>query len=255
MKGFVTLCNFSPNNWESHACKEQIIHVTWAKDGLWFSKSLGSLEPEKFLTICSDDIESIVPDDSIVLFSLAHAPLPLASPFLPELDSCCATFPMWRATLGLSSGSYEQTSYQGEIDPFPPNGTLLTFGPFMQFGRDINNYLILLNIESSPVIRLAELEIYDSAEMKFKGRFSVRNNAVTSISLNELGFKEDDLPLFICREMAFIPLYFSKTLNGAYLSLEHTHPPASLVVHGKRWEAQKFLKRRWFERASQLDSL
>jgi hypothetical protein len=50
--------------------------------------------------------------------------------------------------------------------------------------------------------------------------------------------------------MAAIPLYFSSAMDGAYLSLEHTHPPASLVVHGRRWEAQKMLKNRWFAKVA-----
>jgi len=70
------------------------------------------------------------------------------------------------------------------------------------------------------------------------------------ISLDDLGLNGEDLPLIICRDMAGIPLYFSRTTDGSFLSLEHTHPPASFVVHGSRWEAQKLLKKHWFTKVS-----
>jgi hypothetical protein len=46
--------------------------------------------------------------------------------------------------------------------------------------------------------------------------------------------------------MAFVPLYFSITTDGTFMSLEHTHPPAELVVFGKKFGAQKHLKELWF---------
>jgi len=54
----------------------------------------------------------------------------------------------------------------------------------------------------------------------------------------------------ICRGLAGIPLYFSRTVDGVYLSLEHTHPPGSMVVHGRRWDIQKMLKNFWFKKAA-----
>ena len=127
---------------------------------------------------------------------------------------------------------------------------MLTFGPFLQFGASLENHLILLNVENSAVSRTSELEVFDAAGLCLKGRFKVRNNAANVIPLDGLDLGPEDLPLFICRGMAAIPLYFSRTRDGAFLSLEHTHPPASLVVHGKRWEAQKLLKNRWFAKAA-----
>lgn len=248
MKGSTTICNFPPNNWENGWSQQQFVNVTWPSDGLWISKSLGTLLPGKFRTISADDLASDIPVDSLALLSLTRAPIPLESSLLPKLDSNLYAYPAWRATLGLST-SKAQTSYQGEIDPFPEHGSLLTFGPLIQFGQDIKNYLILLNIEASPVTRRAELEIYDAATLGIKARYPLRSNALNTIPLDELDFKAEDLPLFICRDMAAIPLYLSTTLDGAYLSLEHTHPPASLVVHGQRWGAQRLLKAHWFSRA------
>jgi len=45
--------------------------------------------------------------------------------------------------------------------------------------------------------------------------------------------------------MSGIPLFLAISDSCTSMSLEHTHPPASFVIHGKRWEAQKYLKIRW----------
>jgi len=248
-QGWVTLCNFSPNNWEANRGQQQFINVTWASGGLWASKNLGVLAPGALQRINAVDVADVVPADALALLSMTRTPPQAESNVLPKLDTAPTSVPAWRATLGLST-SDAQTSYQGELDAFPPQGSLLTFGPFLQFGEGIKNHLILLNVENSPATRTVELEIYDAAGLKLRGRFPVINNEANSIPLDGLGFESGDLPLFICRGMAAIPLYFSSAMDGAYLSLEHTHPPASLVVHGRRWEAQKLLKNRWFSKAS-----
>ena len=46
--------------------------------------------------------------------------------------------------------------------------------------------------------------------------------------------------------MAGIPFGFAISKDKKMLSLEHTHPPASFVVHGQRFLVQKEIKRKWF---------
>jgi len=210
---------------------------------------LGTLAEGGVRTVTDEELGLRVPPDALALLSLTRTPPPPLSVVLPKLDTQLTSTPAWRATLGLATQA-AKTSYQGELDPFPPQGTLLTFGPFFQFGSGLENYLILLNVENSAVSRTSELEIFDAARLDLKGKFKVRNNAVNLIPLDGLDLGPEDLPLFICRGMAGVPLYFSRTSDGAFLSLEHSHPPASLVVHGKRWEAQKLLKNRWFSKAA-----
>ena len=248
-QGWTTLCNFSPNNWETTDSSEKFVNVTWRCEAGWKTETIGNLASNEVRTVKSQNIAGLVPEDALPLLSLTTAKLPVHSDNLPRTDGPRTTVPAWRAALGLSTAA-TSTSYQGEIDPFPSQGSLLTFGPFIQFGEEVENYLILLNIESSPIIRTSQVKIYDSRKTVLKGTFEVRNNNATIIALDNLGFNPSDLPLIICRSMAAIPLYFSKTTDGAFLSLEHTHPPASYVIHGKRWEAQKILKNIWFSKAS-----
>jgi hypothetical protein len=141
------------------------------------------------------------------------------------------------------------TCYQGELDHFPSPGSLLSFAPFIQYGDEAENYMLFLNLEKFPKMRSSYVEIYSSANPEYlRGRFEVRNNNISVVSLDNLDFSPLDLPVIVCKDMSGIPLFFSKTRNNSFLSLEHSHPPVSYVVHGNRWLAQKILKNKWFSR-------
>ena len=45
--------------------------------------------------------------------------------------------------------------------------------------------------------------------------------------------------------MAGIPFGFGKSRTTGMLSLEHTHPPGSLTLHGNRMKAQRDIKLGW----------
>jgi hypothetical protein len=246
-KGWTTLCNFAPNNWEAKDATEKFISLTWAEEGQWRTELLDMLAIDAMRTISIEDVSSKMPEGVLPLLSLSASKPPVRSNTLPEIDAPQAIVPVWRATLGLST-TKTLVSYQGEIDPFPAQGSLLTFCPFIQFGEEIENYLLFLNMEKSPLARTAQVEVYDSKTTSLRGTFNVRNNEITIIELDPLGFNPTDLALIICRDMSAIPLYFSKSRDNEFLSLEHTHPPASYVIHGQRWEAQKILKKAWFSK-------
>jgi len=244
-KGWTSLANFPPNNWELKSNLSKFVNVTWAESGLWHTKNLALLEAENFLKITDEDLVNIVPDNAFPFLSLSSKPLPGVSQYLPDVNDFNTKTPEWRATLGLST-EYSVVSYQGEIDKFHIPGSLLTFCPFIQVKDSVDNYLLFINLESSASHRTAELEFFDAKNKTIKFKKSVKNNDLTIVNLDEISYKKDDLPLIICRGMSGIPLFYSKTSDGHFLSLEHTHPPASFVIHGKRWEAQKELKKNWF---------
>lgn len=105
-----------------------------------------------------------------------------------------------------------------------------------------------MNLEKKPENRGVEVEIYDAHNKKLKKVQSAFSNQINVISLDDMEFDEQSLPVVVCRGMASIPLYFSSYKKGELLSMEHTHPPASLVVHGNRFGAQKQLKDYWLSR-------
>ncbi len=247
--GWTTLCNFPPNNWEVNDRRDKLINVTWSDGNTWQTRKIGELSYGAVRTMHIDDVKDYVPEDVMPLLSMTRENLPLQSDVLP-LNKPETIMPAWRAALGIST-EHVQTSYQGEIDPFPSPGSLLTFCPFMQFAHDISNYLIFTNLEKSPVSREVIIEIYNANKPeKLLQTFEVKNNSATVIKLDGFEFNSEDLPLIVCKGMSGIPLYLTMLNDGTYLSLEHTHPPASYVIHGNRWGAQKIIKDRWFSMIS-----
>lgn len=245
--GQTVLYNFAPNNWEQPKERKRLINLTWIDKAKWRSQVIDELDAGCCKTITAADIAHYQSENSMPLLSLSDGPLPSITDSLPPSLSVTHT-PSWRATLSLTSGT-TSTCYQGELDPFPVPGSLLTFSPFLQFGADIENFLLFLNLEKNPVLRSASIEIFDCAKPAIqKASFEVLNNSVNIIPLDKVGIGPNELPVIICKGMSGIPLYFSKTLDGAYLSLEHTHPPASYVIHGQRWSAQKMIKNAWFKK-------
>ena len=245
-QGLTTLANFPPNNWELKS-SDKFVNVSWAIEGSWNTKNLGLLAAGKFLSFTEGDLKKIIPEDAFPFLSLTSQNLPNRSSNLPSLTDKTSILPMSRATIGLKTKN-SHVSYQGEINHFPAPASLLSFCPLIQIGDEIKNYLLFLNLESSAVLRFSEIEIFDSKTLELRYKTKVENNRLNVISLDGLSFNLNSLPLVVCREMSGIPLFYSTSLDGNFLSLEHTHPPASFVVHGRRWDAQKILKKKWLTR-------
>jgi hypothetical protein len=242
--GFTTLCNFSPNNWEVGSVNTQIISLTYASNGAWHSHQLGSLNNNEYRAFDSIELEKLLPKGEMPLLSLSHVPLPSISEEIPILETLKTTTPAWRATLGLRT-KHTSTSYQGELPVFPSGVSFLSFPPFFQHGEGVENYALLCNVEKDPTHREAEVRIYNTKDKVLLGTRIVVSNQINVIPLDDIGINEKILPVMSCRDMAFVPIYFSMTKDGNFLSLEHTHPPASLVTHGDRFGAQKHLKKLW----------
>lgn len=251
--GVTTLYNFAPNNYEERAKRERFVNLTWSDGQLWQSRKLATLKYGETMRIRAADVTGIVPEDALPLLSLSDITLPYEIDKLPTTGMPYTSTPNWRATLGLESSCGASTCYQGELDPFPLPGSMLTFGHFMQSGVEVENYLLLINLEASPKARKARLEVRDAAQPnRLLTSSLIFNNQVNIIKLSWIDMNEAELPVLVCRNMSGIPLYFSRTSDSRYLSLEHTHPPASTVVHGRRWDAQKLLKQLWFSKVGDV---
>ena len=249
--GFVNLPNFSPNNWEKNQIGSKLVHAISANESLWESQSAGYIHQDSFRSFvtsefskidCTEHEDGFVSD--LVLLHLGGQE-DLTGNFneLPKSSLSQTHWPEWRATIGFENAN-SKVSYQGEINPFPPFGSLLTFHPFIQF-EGVNNYFVFLNIEKSPTYRWAEIEIYLSGSAKKIGVHKIRNNSANIISLDKYDFSPHDLPVFVCKNMAGIPFGYGVDINSGMLSLEHTHPPASFTIHGNRLSSQKNIKMIW----------
>jgi hypothetical protein len=248
-KGFVTLANFSPNNWENANEQKKTIWAIWSDGKCWNTKKVREILPNSFETFQTKDFEEIIKINSkdlsseLVLLEMRIDELKPQLESLPSNSLPLTHYPEWRSTIGFSKNDAE-VSYQGEIDPLPPKATLLTFHPFIQH-NEVQNYLVFLNIEKSPNFRFGDLELFNSKTKEKIAEIKVRSNFVNIIPLDEYGFSPNDLPVFYCKNMGGVPFGFGIGTNSQILSLEHTHPPGSFTLHGNRMNSQKYIKTQW----------
>jgi len=243
--GRTTIYNFSPNNWESLSKQSQYINLTWPSNGLWHSITLDELPHGMSRSYTKSDLPANSVSDHLALLSLSLRPLPRYSDVLPTVPNP-SQYPAWRSSLELYTHC-ASTSYQGELEPFPKNASLLSFPSILQIRPALKNFLLFLNIEKAPVVRNASLQIFRSGDMSMcLAQHELLSNSITCICLDDLRLEPFDLPVLVSKNMSGVPLFLAMNEALTAMSLEHTHPPASFVIHGKRWTAQKFLKSRWF---------
>lgn len=246
-KGVTTLSNFPPNSWEKCRKVDRLVHATWLENGVWHSEYLQSLAFGDFLSVGADDILPVDSKEKLILLSLSESPLPSTADTLPVINCPRTLVPSWRATLGLS---YRDSivSYQGEIEPFPDKASLLSFGSFLQQSPTIRNYLLLMNITKSGKSLENTLEFRTCESNNLLARVPIRTNAINIVDLDDIFKTGQGLPMISCQNMTGIPIYFSVDEKTGHMSLEHTHPPASMVIHGNRWKVQNMLKKNWFSK-------
>ena len=245
-KGYCTIHNFSPNQWELKKESKKTLWAIYAEANYWKTKELDTFEIGASKTYYYEDFNLPTHQNQspLILLQFRNTPLEKKLKLLPDHEFLYSKVPEWRSSVGFQINN-AQTSYQGEINPFPPKASLLTFHPFIQH-LEVNNYFLFLNVEKSPVFREEEIEIYEANSKKFVDRIKIKNNSASLIPLDTYHFSADQLPVFVCRSMAGIPFGLAVSQNKQMLSLEHTHPPASFAVHGERFKVQGEIKRQWF---------
>jgi len=255
--GFVRLANFAPNNWEKVPSGARKVFAYRTNGQQWLVENRGLIEENEFWSFEASEFESLngrdvegVRVEELVLLELGTEQPAAELGELPSASLPSTHWPEWRATIGFRS-QRSRVSYQGEIGPTPPKASLMSFHPFIQFS-DVKNYFVFVNVESSPQHRWAEMEIFLSSSGKRVDVNKVRSNAANIIPLDGYGFTEIDLPVFYCGTMTGIPFGFGVGLSTGMLSLEHTHPPGSLTLHGNRMLAQRDTKSAWVKRFASL---
>lgn len=243
LEGFVELAYLPPNNWENPLKTDLKLYLLWPSDGLWNTRELGQIQFGQVVRFSTEDFVREELQTGLALVYPTSEALPSTLDTLPAEAFWSSRVPEWRCTSGLYNSS-AQTSYQSEIFPFPNKASLLTFHPFIQEG-DISNYLVLLNVIKEPRVTESFLEIRDAASLKLRDRVKVFSNSLTCIPLDVYKFSQSELPIFYNDSMAAIPFGLGVSENGQMLSLEHTHPPASLVLFGQRNSVQGRIKQKW----------
>lgn len=245
--GFCTVHNFPPNNWENISKEPKSLWSIYSDGKKWITNLICKLNYGESKTIYYKDFNLNTKSGVLPVIALQFRDKPLEKKLsvLPDNEFKFTKTPEWRATVGFNYKG-TSTSYQGEINPFPTKASLLTFHPFIQY-NEIENFFVFVNLEAKPELRESKIEIYNSNNRKLIDIVKIKSNSINIIPLNRYKIKQQELPIFLSRNMAGIPFGFGINKTAPMLSLEHTHPPASFVVHGNRFNYQKKIKEDWFK--------
>ncbi len=248
-EGWNSINFFPPNEWENKIEKKLNLYLLTIDKDNWNSYLIEKSDKNKTIIITENEINKITNSKNIKIFCLSSTELPSQSKSLIMPNFVSTSIPTWRSSIGLRNES-NSSSYQGEMIAFKPKSSFLTFAPFIQNHKShVKNFFLFVNLEKSTETRRSEISFSDVKEPNIiKKKVSVLNNYVNIIDLNSIGFEENSIPLISCKDMAGLPLFVSINQQTNGLSIEHTHPGASFVVHGQRWVAQNKLKDLWFKK-------
>ncbi len=254
LDGFLDLIYAAPNNWENRIRKTIYMHLIWSENSHWRTRLVSVMKKGDIYRLNTKDLELNVMQNNLALAYPSRSPLPEKISSLPTEKTWFSEVPAWRNTSGFYN-SFAQVSYQADMEPLPSKASLMTFHPFIQFS-EIENRLVVLNATNSPELIESKIQIYNSSEMKLIAEEKVVTNSLTTIYLDKFEFQPTDLPIFYCPNMAGIPFGLGISKDSKMLSMEHTHPPASLVLHGNRRTIQGKIKKNWINRMkSNYDAL
>ena len=246
LEGFLDLIYQAPNNWENRIHKKIYMHLIWSENSHWRTQQVAIMSRGDVYRLKTDEIDEGIMQNNLALAYASLSPLPEQIPSLPTEKTWFSEVPAWRNTSGFYN-LFAQVSYQADVEPLPSKASLMTFHPFIQFS-EVENRLVVLNATNSPELVESNIQIYNSNEMKLIAEEKVITNSLTTIYLDKYEFQPSDLPIFYCPNMAGIPFGLGISNDSRMLSMEHTHPPASLVLHGDRRAIQGKIKKNWISR-------
>ena len=245
-QGSTVVHNFPPNDVQNIVHKSRYLNLIWMEANSWKTKLITRLKPLESKEVFYDLIKPKGTNNDLLIMCITDEPLPPIMTSLPT-HTLPATTPLWRSTVCIYRNN-SSASYQGEIEPFPEKATLLSFIPFMQNKININNYLIFLNLESKPYSKKGSLKFSTVREPELIIKDAeIKSNSCNFINLNSLNIEDDELLVCYSKSMSGIPLFLSFSNDDSQMSLEHTHPPASFVIHCNRSNLQKVIKKNWFD--------
>ena len=246
LDGFCDLLYVAPNNWENRIKKPVSIYVLWSDGHFWNSQKLSEMSYGEYSRVITKDLDKVILNSGLAVVYPSISNLESKLESLPSEKVWFSEIPAWRNTSGFYN-EFTQVSYQADIEPLPTKASLLTFHPFIQFGDVINN-LLVLNVTRDPTIQKGKIQLFNSYDKSYVNEVEIATNSLTTIPLDCYNFTPTDLPVFYSPSIAGIPFGLGIAKSGKMLSLEHTHPPASLVLHGDRRSVQGKIKKAWIER-------
>ena len=246
LEGFLELSYVPANNWETRESRPMNVYAIWPYGDFWRCELHCTIKYGESFRITSGSLDPEMLKTGICLFYPTVQKLKSKLNVLPSTPYWHSNIPEWRCTSGFYNDK-AQTSYQSEIFPLPSKASMLTFHPFIQF-NEIKNYLLVINVIREPNVLSHKIDLFNSVNLEWHGSAPINTNSASIVDLDSFGFTREELPLFLSQEMAGIPFGLGIAKDGSMLSLEHTHPPASLVLFGNRNEIQSKIKKIWLQR-------
>lgn len=218
-----------------------------------------------YMTLCRIPYMGSLAVDQIILLKngqksndtflfLSESPIDRSAEELIAINNTEISIPTSRATIGI----YQENdidyfcSYQGEIEAFRQRGNCLTFTYLNQRGNNIVNYIILMNLEENARkrkvrCRFEAIENKPDSTDNTQVEVEVYTNSMNTILTDKILPNRDAEYSLICEEAVFIPLFITIDSNTNTMTMEHTHPPASMALHGNRWKTQAKIKSNWIK--------
>lgn len=248
LKCSVTLANFSCLE-EGAPSLKQVLHVVWSDHALWQVRALDTVSPGKSVVCNSDELPSDLPNDASPFFFFHPEKLP---PTLDRLiiSNLMHTNPSWRANIRLISPT-TSISYQGEYPSSMlgiENGTLLSLGPLVQLKTGLSSKLIFVNLTAKPSNEACQIRFAQMRKQKILFETAVRKNCCTIIDLSFLNCDESDPVCVFSKNLTGIPIFLTHDPKFTKMSMEHTHPPAEMLVFGDKIKFQKEMKTWWLSK-------
>ena len=261
IKSSTTLLNNINNLKESNVSKKHLNSIyigTYKLSGLvWELVSTQECKYGEFFDITRNSINVISNQMVVSLFRMQDS-FPISSRILPKPDSLRVdSSPV--AERGSLNYHYKgtTTAFQGEY-PFGmaniDKGSFWSFDALkenLNISQSIQSFLILMNINRDAESQCeVNLDIYDPHQKDKCLNWKARQNSFTVINLREIhkGLNSEHIhkTFFIqCKSCTFIPMFLSIDVKNNQLSLEHTHPPHSLLWGRDKLKVIKLLKKRW----------
>jgi len=240
----ITVHNFSPNNFEVLK-KFQFVNLSFidVKSKSWVTNTIDTILDFESKIFKSKELLKF---SNFGLLQLSNQKIKnkFSKTLLDPFN--LSKIPAWRSTISISNG-FKSSSYQGELDIFPNNASLISISPMIQnHSKMINNYLFFINLINEPVNSNHNLVMVDPNNPSIHlETLNVKNNFVNIIKINKRHI--NSIYFFASKTLTGIPIFVSEDeFNN--ISIEHTHPISQFFVHSNRFVLQRRIKDEWFKK-------
>ena len=209
----------------------------------WKYHFISELKPNQSLSINKKDLPIEFYDKSVFLFLSDFKNFDRSILKDEDYMNCS---PAWRANIKISS-NFNSVSYQGEYPHIMTEKklSLVSCSPMIQNNKLTHNFFYLVNLKCKPYQNKFKVKIMN-IKKKIIQEFNFETNKVNFIDLEKLYKNNNELTyIFSSEDEGGVPIYFSKSIDNKYFSLEHTHPPTEYTFSGNKIFFQKKKKSFW----------